>query len=54
MYIENGKTIDPGANYFISLSPVTGYFKMLNPGYKEHITKKKITLTLHGEFEADR
>jgi hypothetical protein len=49
MSIENGKNIEPGTNYLISLSLLTGYLKMLNTGYEAHITKKK-NYTFHGGF----
>jgi hypothetical protein len=53
--IKNVKNVEPRTNYLISLSPLTGYLKMMNVGTEEHITKKKnITFTLHGEFEAEK
>jgi hypothetical protein len=60
MSIEMEK-IEPGANYFIALSPLTGYLKMLNIGYEEHVTKNKIShllfiedLRLIGKRKEDR
>lgn len=53
--IKNVKNVEPRTNYLISLSPLTGYLKMMKVGTEEHITKKKnITFTLHGEFEAEK
>jgi hypothetical protein len=46
--IEYAKNIEPKTDYFIRLSPLTRYLKMMKTGY-EHIAKKKISHLLYME-----